>query len=233
MMKKRSAQLFICALTAGIIATASFTGIATIKGIETTKTVEYAMEENLNGIYYDEPNLSLSTYRAPYITIINDNEYKDITECDSIGEVIRGLPRGLGYKRLYLKGYDGEVLAITDKIEKKDGKNTSYLAFFFTKTHGEHVHYVGTLSTGDKEFPLRIRDGIINSSIEKIFYTYYMNSNGKEFIKDSAMPTSNDNNKGFVHGTYYDNTASNMHHFNDKLPEETKNTPVIDFEIKK
>ena len=230
MMKKRSAQLFICALTVGIATIAGITGIAAIKkSAKAIKTVEYTMPKNLNGIYY------ASKFDEPCITIVTNNEYKNITECDSIGEVVRGLPRNLGYKRLYLKGYDGEVLAITDNIKIIDGKNTSHIAFFFTKTHGEHVHFVGRLDTNNTDGPLRKNDGIIYVPESFQFNAYIVSSDGKSFEKESDISyhPRESSCSGFYHGTNYNNTSVKKNDLVNKILDDIKNTPVIDFEIKK
>ena len=225
-MEKKGAQLFIGALAAGIVATSGITGAATINGnTETTETVEYTMQENLNDIYYE------SIYQKPCITIITDNEYKDISQCDSIGEVVRGLPKGLGYKRLYLKGYDGEVLVVTDTIVKKGGKNTSNHAWFYTKTHGEPVHYVGALNTSETDYPLRKIDGIINASDSRSYHTYYLSPDGISFV-DYDFVYLHVAVKGTYHGTYYNYSKAQESNLEERLRKEIENTPVIDFDIK-
>ena len=237
MMKKRCAQLFICALTVGIATIAGITGIATIKGVETTETVEYAMEENEAFLTDSYP---LNILPEPVILIKTNDRVKNITECGSIGEVVRGLPKnsGLGYKRLYIKGYDGEVLAITGKLVKKDEKNTSCCAWFYTKAHGEHVHYVGSLNTNNENSPLRIKDGIINASNEYTYNTYIMTSDGKKFFEKDAMKINNEHSiKGFLsdkndcnNRTYYNERSDGIESLISDLNKKTKNSPFIDFE---
>lgn len=219
-MKIRGAQLLICALTVGMATIAGITGIATIKGSENIETIEYVMADN-KSVHTQEPVIVIQT----------GNGAKYITQCSNISEIIKGLPKEMLYKRLYLKGYQGCVLALTGSTVKKDGKNSSHYAFLYT-IQDSHVYYIGLLTTGDQNYPLRIDDGIIYASNKYDYNTFYMEPNGKElFEKDrlnyaTAQGFTTDKNNY----TWYEPGTSFKVISKENYQKKNNSIPVIDFE---
>lgn len=222
-MKKRSAQLFICALTAGIIATVSFTGIATIKGVGTTETVEFTIEKNASSYEIFEP-------KQVYLTF---------EKYDSLNQVIQNLPKDCGYKKIHSKGYDGDVLVVAGPLQYIDGKNTASDIHIYTKRHGEHVKCIGYLKP---ERPIRYKDGIIHTSYTGSYgqyTTYLVTPDGQNVvIKDDIVmdthysdPICNGYTKKDAYSTKKPYNANSIEEI-ERLYKKIENTPFIDFDIK-
>ncbi|RKM54234.1 hypothetical protein D6853_13465 [Butyrivibrio sp. X503] len=243
-MEKKGAQLFIGALTAGIVATSTITGAATIKGnVETTETVEYVMKENEHNFTSQE--YSLNTLGTPYITITYNKDgkivQKSIHECDSFDEIIKGLPKGFGYKKFYLKGYKGEVFAITGHPDTSNGKNTSYYAYFFTKQSGSHVRYVGSIKTDSYDRPIKLSsDGILYASATRdIYETFLVTSDGQKLLyKDHIFLFRHEEECEGIRrdsdvsapGKQFQSRDKKDY---DKYVKQLQNTPAISFDIVK
>lgn len=189
----------------------------------TTETVNYTMEKN-ETLFVQEPSISLQT----------GSGIKNITQFGSIDEIVRALPKGMAYKRMYLKGFNGEALLLTQSIVKRDGKNTSSIAYIYTAQNG-HIYYLGKLVTGDQNYPLRKDDGIIYASNKFDYNTFYVESDGtKMFEKDrlnygSAQGFTRDENKNYTWheiGTAFNKTSK------EHYQKKNNSIPVINFDIK-
>ena len=95
------------------------------------------------------------------------DEFKDYDD------VISCLEKGQGYAMLKLKGYDGEVLAVSDLVFEAD--QTSDRATLYMLQNGKPV-YIGEVNGNGSAYPLRLADGIIYAGDNHNYMTHFMSS---------------------------------------------------------
>ncbi len=88
-------------------------------------------------------------------------------------DVISCLEKGQGYAKLKLKGYDGEVLAVSDLVFEAD--QTSDRATLYMLQNGKPV-YIGEVNGNGSAYPLRLADGIIYAGDNHNYMTHFMSS---------------------------------------------------------
>ncbi|RKM55886.1 hypothetical protein D6853_10085 [Butyrivibrio sp. X503] len=196
-MKRRGLTLFAGLASAGVLALTGIVGAQAPANTETTETVEYKVKEN-----------------ASSLSECGDSGRIGIASgCKTFDEEIARSCFGDRYAYIYLKGYDGLVLMITqdgsngstingitfpNTLELKEAGNDIYEAHFYTQGK-DGVTLAGYLKT-DGNHPLRIKDGVIYACNYDSYETYILSSDGKElvhkdYVNDDLWGYTNDTNK--------------------------------------
>ncbi|RKM55887.1 hypothetical protein D6853_10090 [Butyrivibrio sp. X503] len=203
-MKRRGLTLFAGLASAGALALTGLVGAQAPANTETTETVEYKVKENASSLSECGNKKLIGTY----------TRYNSFEQCIR-GEAQEPCSR---YAMVYVKGYKGDVLAIskdnivknwhnaTDYEASHRAGNTAYSVSFYTKDRNGHIILAGYL---DAEKPIKIKDGVIYACNEMTYETYILTPDGKELVHKDYID--------FVDNTGYTNDTSdenNRHSFN-------------------
>ena len=169
-MKKRSVQVIAGMLAATAIAATTFVG--TTGNGEVATTVEYTVARNEK-----VPGGSVTTVTKGVST-----------KFDSLSDVIKSLEgkrssrgNGFGFKHIYCKGYDGDILMLTDYTY--DDNNLSNTAKFYTKKSGQKVQYLGEINIGASARNFKYKDGVIYICFNRDFATILVSKDGQSLIR--------------------------------------------------
>ena len=99
------------------------------------------------------------------------------TEFESYEEIISYLKKDQGYTKLKLKGYEGEVLAVTDYIYTDKQTNCSIRASIYGKV-GDVVKCLGNVDTNGTAYPLAIGEGALYACHSHLYQVYYVTPDG-------------------------------------------------------
>ena len=159
---------------------------------------------------------------------------------ESYDEVISYLTKGQGYAYIKVKGYDGDVLAVTDYVYKNDDKtNATIQACLYGKV-GDKVKNLGYVSTAGTAYPLALgAGGELYACNPHSYEVLVLNPEGtglmyKDDISESYDPAGNATYSGFTRET---NNADNTVEFTGGEEEYNKywenyfNAEVINFTV--
>ena len=144
-----------------IVAT-GFTGVAATGSVASVETVEYSMKEN------------------------QASKNKKATKSD-YNEVIKSLKKGQGYAFVELKGFNGKLLAVADKVyDDPDYGICALSVTIYGKLDGKVTKLGETLPTATSS-PIAVYDGELYICKPRNCLTYSVASNGKELVmKDNG-----------------------------------------------
>ena len=248
-MKKIGLKLATGLIFAGTLAMSGFiggvtSGNAQARVIDKTETVDYKLEENYsdsirNGMY--KVNTDNGEYCARGMK--NCEKIGQEIRFDTLREAINSLSKGRAYALVWLKGYGKQVLVVPSNTMEKDGKIVATRAAFYTKTHGSHVKFVGELDTQNRDYPIKIKDGVIYTITDVKdcgcfqYVTYLVAPDGSSLMPKDIIESTHDGDKvdGFLRKTNTDNNIeiinSGGYRESDEYRDKYNNAKNIEFNI--
>ncbi len=125
-------------------------------------------------------------------TFVEANSGKDSFE--SYDELISLLNKGEGYAYIKLKGYEGELLAVTDNIlEDEQGNKITDSASIYGDT-GEKVVNFGNVFGNGKEYPVRCDGELIYCAGEGMYESDFVTGSGDGIMVKDYIAESTDEN---------------------------------------
>ena len=102
----------------------------------------------------------------------------------SYDEVLSYLKKGQGYAYVKVKGYDGDILAVTESVYTENNENHSIDVALYGEKNGV-VNDFGNAFSNEKEYPIAVGDGIVFSCYTNNYETLFINPDVDGFmVKD-------------------------------------------------
>lgn len=122
-------------------------------------------------------------------------------EFESYDEIISYLEKGQGYAYIELKGYAGELLAITETVYAENNENHSTEVSVYGKKDGM-VNNFGNAFSLEKEYPIAVSDGVLYSCYTGTYDSHFINSKTYGLmVKDSIVISDDGSYIGFLRET--------------------------------
>lgn len=172
-------------------------------------------------------------------TMVLDDQVGRSVNFKTLDDLIDSLDTGTAYARIRLKGYDGEVLMITDEGPcDYYGNTAAYQAHFYTRRKGMPVKCIGALNMGGDTFCFRLNDGILFAGTTTSYETYLVSDDGDKLVRKDCV-VIDDGTKNTCSGTVraedldspetkFKGTEADFY----KLLNKFSDSEVIEFEIK-
>ncbi|MBR4831959.1 MAG: hypothetical protein IKZ97_04980 [Butyrivibrio sp.] len=203
-MKKRSVQVLAGMLSAGMLVLTGCGGAAATTGADTTgaetETVEYTAEETEAKA---EPDHQYNSCRE------NTKVKTDYKSFDDVKKHVKG---AIGSKEIFVRGYNGSVLAVAmGSFKAGESANIASDVRFYTK-NGNTIYLAGELIGSN---PVSVTgNGVITMTTTSRLETYYITSDGQLLEhKDFIALAGGENTWGYVTD---DKDLSKQHEYTGK-----------------
>ncbi|MCR5420487.1 MAG: hypothetical protein K6E98_05750 [Lachnospiraceae bacterium] len=199
-------------------------------------------DEDLDG--FDIEAVAQQMYQPSYGEFIPGDFMQERTgknEFASYDEVISSLEKGEGYAYVTLKGYDGEVLLITDYVyDNLDGNMATIEANVYADYDGV-VSNIGNIFSQGTAYPIACEDGILYVGGNHSYESDWISGENqaimvKDYIYEDFDSEGNSSYGGFLRKTPdYDHdeevTDENGKELLDKYTEEYFEKQVVNFTV--
>ncbi len=120
---------------------------------------------------------------------------------ESYDEIISYLKKGQGYAKIKLKGFDGEILAITESVYADNNENHSIDVSVYGKRNGAIEAYTDVYTT-DKEYPLATDGNVIYACSKESYEALFASPDGDGLmVKDNIIKSEDGTYSGFTRET--------------------------------
>ena len=115
----------------------------------------------------------------------------------SYDEIISYLTKGQGYTKIKIKGYNGEVLAITDSVDaEKHGVEVA----FYGEVNGI-VKNIGNAFSCEKEYPIATGNDMVYACYTDCYESLFLNPDGDGLMIKDHITKDGDTYLGFLRET--------------------------------
>ncbi|SFU58258.1 hypothetical protein [Butyrivibrio sp. M55] len=112
-------------------------------------------------------------------------------------EIISYLTKGQGYTKIKIKGYNGEVLAITDSVDAE--KHGIEVAFYGEV--GGIVKNIGNAFSSEKEYPIAVGNDLVYACYTDYYEALFLNPDGDGLMVKDNISKDGNTYSGFLRET--------------------------------